>query len=106
MRIQGYLSNVKAWVHQDERSDDNACTCRISNEKILRILNKFLKDKLLCLFMSDFDLFDKSLNLADFYLYFDKDNDTVINLELSHDIKKSLRKILQRDNLTININLI
>lgn len=77
----------------------------ICDEKILHLLNKFLKDHVLNLFISDGSLFDKKLNLSDFFFSFDKENKNIIDLHISNDIKETIRKILGRNKIQININL-
>jgi len=99
--MQTYLQNVKARVYNESKDD----ICSICDEKILYHLNKFLKDHVLDFFLSNVESFNKKLNLSDFYFDFDKDNGDIIELHIPNDIKETIRKILGRNKIQININL-
>jgi len=101
--MHNYINSIKAIFHQKECAITNdECFCAISDEKVEGILNKFIKDAILCMFLDNSSIFNGQVDLVKFHISYVAGE---VKFILPKEAKTVIRKILKRDNINININL-
>ena len=99
------LNYITSKISSHPRMDTERCAYVISDEIMFSLLNKFLKDKILNLFLDEVDLFGNNLDLSEIYFSFEDIGKELISLHLPTEIKEIIRKYIHKDSITIKIDL-
>ena len=100
-----YLAS-KVSLHPYKTMDTERCVYVVNDEILFSLLNKFLKDKVLNLFLDNVDLFGNNLDLSKIYFSFEEIAKDTIRLHVPSEIKEIIREYIHRDSINIKIDLL